>query len=168
MTISPDTNVLVRMVARDDLAQAQAADNLMGQASKIVISVTSLAEFVWVLRYTYGFSREITSLAIQTLLNVGNVLVDRPAADAGLAALSAGRDFADGVYRIRRPVAGSGSVRILRQEGAQGARATRLPDPAAQLEPRLHKPSPLPAGPFRLHRSRPFAACCFPPAAVPV
>ncbi len=85
------------MVTRDDPAQAQAADTLMEQASRIAISLTSLSEFVWVLRFNYKFSRDNTLLAIQTLLDVDNVVVNRQAAEAGLAALSAGGDFADGV-----------------------------------------------------------------------
>ena len=49
-----------------------------------------LCEFVWVLRRVYSFGRDDTS-------DAGNVVVDRPAADAGLAILKACGDFADGL-----------------------------------------------------------------------
>ena len=97
MTIAVDTNVLVRLVTRDDEAQAQATDAVLEQASRIAVSLTSLSEFAWVLRGVYGFPREDIVSAIQMLLDVHNVAVDRPAAEAGLAVLRAGGDFADGV-----------------------------------------------------------------------
>ncbi|HEY1502032.1 MAG TPA: hypothetical protein VGF88_20825 [Acidobacteriaceae bacterium] len=54
-------------------------------------------EFVWVLDRVYGFGRDEISDAIHALLNSANVVVNRAPADAGLAVLNAGGDFADGV-----------------------------------------------------------------------
>ncbi len=42
-------------------------------------------------------SKEIVSAAIRALLDTSNVVMNRPAVEAGLAALDAGGDFADGV-----------------------------------------------------------------------
>ncbi|MGY3611506.1 VapC toxin family PIN domain ribonuclease, partial [Bradyrhizobium sp. Lot11] len=42
-------------------------------------------------------SRDDVSQTIRDLLNAGNVAMNRPAVEAGLAVLEAGGDFADGV-----------------------------------------------------------------------
>ena len=52
---------------------------------------------MWVLRRVYSFGRDDVSAALEALLDAGNVAVNRPAVDAGLAILKAGGDFADGL-----------------------------------------------------------------------
>ena len=94
--IAVDTNVLIRGVVRDDLAQAEAADKVLKGASLIAVALPCLCEFVWVLRRVYGFSTEDIASALQALLDTGNVVLNRPAVEAGLAFLLAGGDFADG------------------------------------------------------------------------
>jgi len=95
--VAVDTNVLVRAVVRDDPEQAEAAAKLLAQAELIAVALPCLCEFVWVLRKVYGFQVADVADAIRTLLNVSSVEVNRPAAEAGLPALEAGGDFADGV-----------------------------------------------------------------------
>jgi predicted nucleic-acid-binding protein len=95
--VTVDTNVLVRAVVRDDEDQAKAAAALLKEAELIAVPLPCLCEFVWVLRRMYGFGRDDIAAAIEALLNAGNVAVDRPAAEAGLAVLKAGGDFADGL-----------------------------------------------------------------------
>ena len=97
MKITPDTNILVRAVVRDDVKQARAAAKLLKEAEVIAVSLTSLCEFVWVLRRVYSFGQKEISAALDALLDTGNVVLNRPAVDAGLAVLDAGGDFADGV-----------------------------------------------------------------------
>jgi predicted nucleic-acid-binding protein len=97
MNITPDTNILIRAVVRDDLKQARAAARLLKEAELIAISLPVLCEFVWVLRRVYDFSHQEISAAIEALLNAGNVVVNRPAVDFGLVLLNAGGDFADGL-----------------------------------------------------------------------
>jgi predicted nucleic-acid-binding protein len=97
MKITPDTNVLVRAVVRDDVKQARAAARLLKEAEVIAVSLPSLCEFVWVLRRVYNFGVQDISSAIAALLDAGNVVVNRPAVDAGLAILDEGGDFADGL-----------------------------------------------------------------------
>ncbi len=97
MTITPDTNILVRAVVRDDVKQAKAATKLLKEAQTIAVSLSSLCEFVWVLRRLYNFGTQDISAAIEALLDTANVSVNRPAVDAGLAILNRGGDFADGV-----------------------------------------------------------------------
>jgi predicted nucleic-acid-binding protein len=97
MKITPDTNVLVRAVVRDDVKQARAAAKLLKDADTIAVSLTSLCEFVWVLRRVYKFGPQDIAAAIDALLDAANVAVDRPAVGAGLAILNSGGDFADGL-----------------------------------------------------------------------
>jgi predicted nucleic-acid-binding protein len=56
-----------------------------------------LCEFVWVLRRVYGFSQKDIGTALEALLDVSNVEVNRAAVEAGLAVHNAGGDFADGL-----------------------------------------------------------------------
>jgi predicted nucleic-acid-binding protein len=52
---------------------------------------------VWVLSQGYKIPPRDIAEAIRRLTNSANVVVNRPAAEAGLALLEAGGDFADGV-----------------------------------------------------------------------
>ena len=97
MKVTVDTNVLVRAVVGDDETQAGAAAKLLTDADIIAVSLPCLCEFVWVLRRVYSFGQDDISAAIEALLDAGNVAVNRPAVDAGLAILKAGGDFADGL-----------------------------------------------------------------------
>jgi predicted nucleic-acid-binding protein len=97
MKVTVDTDVLVRAVVRDDQRQARAAAKLLKEAELIAVSVPCLCEFVWVLRRVYNFGQQDISAALEALLNASNVAVNRPAADAGLAVLNEGGDFADGL-----------------------------------------------------------------------
>lgn len=97
MKISPDTNVLIRGVVRDDVAQTRAADKVFKEATTLAVSLHTLCEFVWVLRSTYGFCKEDVSAAMKALVNIPKVSVNRQAVEAGLAILQTGGDFADGV-----------------------------------------------------------------------
>ena len=97
MKVIADTNVLARAVLQDDPQQEQAAAAMLERASLIAISLPTLCEFVWVLRRGADLSKEDVALSIRDLLDAGNVSMNRPAVEAGLAVLEAGGDFADGV-----------------------------------------------------------------------
>lgn len=97
MKISVDTNVLIRAVVGDDPKQARAAGRVLKEASLIAVSLPCLCEFVWVLRRVYGFDPAAIAGAIRALLDTRNVVMNRPAVEAGLALLDAGGDFADGI-----------------------------------------------------------------------
>ncbi len=97
MKISVDTNVLVRAVLQDDPQQARAASTLLKKASLIAISTPCLCELVWILRRGAKLPKEDVAQTIRDLLNTGNVVINRPAVEAGLAILETGGDFADGI-----------------------------------------------------------------------
>jgi predicted nucleic-acid-binding protein len=97
MKITADTNILVRAVVRDDAKQGRAAARLLKDAELIAVPLPCLCEFVWVLDRVYSFGRQDIRAALDALLNAGNVVVDRPAVDAGLAVFAAGGELADGL-----------------------------------------------------------------------
>lgn len=97
MNISVDTNVLARVVLQDDPAQARAASRLLKQASLIAVSLPCLCELAWLLLRGAKLSKDDVAAAIRALMHTGNVVMNRPAVEAGLAILEAGGDFADGV-----------------------------------------------------------------------
>ena len=97
MKVTVDTNVLVRAVVNDSESQVAAAAAVLKDAEIIAVTLPCLCEFVWVLRQVYRFGTDDISAAIQALLLAGNVAVNRPAAEAGLAVLNAGGNFADGL-----------------------------------------------------------------------
>ena len=97
MKVAVDTNVLVRAAVCDDKEQTEAAMRIMARAEMVAVAVSCLCEFAWVLRSVYGYRAPSIARAIRLLLAAENVETDRQVAEAGLAMLDAGGDFADGV-----------------------------------------------------------------------
>ena len=97
MRIAVDTNVLVRAAVRDDAEQYESSTKLMSRAEVVAVALSSLCEFVWVLRSVYRFRSDEVAKAIRVVLAAENVETSWPAVEAGLAMLDAGGDFADGV-----------------------------------------------------------------------
>jgi predicted nucleic-acid-binding protein len=95
--ITADTNVLIRAITGDDARQAKAAQNALQRADVVALALPALCELVWVLIQGYKISAPDVSETIVRLINAANVVVNRPAVEAGLALLRAGGDFADGV-----------------------------------------------------------------------
>lgn len=96
MKITADTNVLARAFLEDHPEQSKVAQTVLKRAEIVALPLTTLCELVWVLR-TYKVGPVDIAATIQDLINGDNVVVNRPAAEAGLAMLNAGGDFADGV-----------------------------------------------------------------------
>jgi predicted nucleic-acid-binding protein len=96
MKITADTNVLVRALAEDHAEQSKAAQIALRNADIIALTMPTLCELVWVLR-SYKIQSSDIAETLRGLLNGANIVVNRPAAEAGLAVLDAGGDFADGV-----------------------------------------------------------------------
>ena len=62
-----DTNVLVRLIARDDAAQTAIAENLI--AGGVWVPVVALAEAIWVVGSIYEFSNSELARAVEMVLN---------------------------------------------------------------------------------------------------
>ncbi len=97
MKITADTNVLVRAMTGDDKRQSKVAQAELVKADVVALALPALCELVWVLSQGYKIPSAEIAEAIRRLMNSVNVKVNRTAAEAGLALLDAGGDFADGV-----------------------------------------------------------------------
>src|SRR5450432_1761185 len=97
MKITADANVLVRAITGDDERQSKVAQAELAKADVVALALPALCELVWVLSQGYKIPSAEIAEAIRRLMNGANVVVNRPAAEAGLALLDAGGDFADGV-----------------------------------------------------------------------
>jgi predicted nucleic-acid-binding protein len=97
MKITADTNVLVRAITSDDVRQSKVAEAELANADVVALALSALCELVWVLSQGYKIPSAEIAEAIRRLVNGGNVVVNRPAVEAGLALLDAGGDFADGI-----------------------------------------------------------------------
>ena len=97
MKIAADTNLLVRIMTEDDPEQSVIAQAEIARADLVAIATSALCELVWVLSQGYRKSPAVIADALHRLFSASNVAIDRGAAEAGLAHLEAGGDFADGV-----------------------------------------------------------------------
>lgn len=96
--LAVDTNVLVRLVTRDDPDQAQRARALF-ERERLWISRTVLLETEWVLRYSYLLERSTIVLALRGILGLNNIEVESPLTVArALDWFEAGLDFADALH----------------------------------------------------------------------
>ncbi len=79
-----DTNVLVRLLARDDAKQVSAAEQFVGKGAWL--SHLALAEATWVLDSVYGLDPTEIATAIDMILNHKDLAVqDADAVEAALA-----------------------------------------------------------------------------------
>jgi predicted nucleic-acid-binding protein len=79
------------------MRQSAIAQSELAKAELVAVALPALCELVWVLSRGYKISAPDIAETIRRLINSANVVVNRPAADAGLALLDVGGDFADGV-----------------------------------------------------------------------
>jgi predicted nucleic-acid-binding protein len=97
MKITADTNVLVRAMTGDDKRQSKVAQAQLAEADVVALAIPALCELVWVLSQGYKIPPADIAESIRRLINAANVVVNRPAVEAGLTMLDAGGDFADGI-----------------------------------------------------------------------
>jgi predicted nucleic-acid-binding protein len=131
MKITADTNVLVRAIVGDNAQQGKAAKTALKKADMVALAIPALCELVWVLSQGYKIPSGDIAEAIRRLMNGANVVVNRPAAEAGLALLDAGGDFADAAIAYEGNWLGAESFVSFDKEAvklmeAQGASALLL------------------------------------------
>lgn len=97
MRITADTNILVRAITGDNETQSKIAQAELAKAEVVALALPALCELVWVLSQGYKSPSADIAQAIRRLMNAANVVMNRPAVEAGLALLEKGGDFADGV-----------------------------------------------------------------------
>jgi predicted nucleic-acid-binding protein len=124
-----DTNVVVRLLVRDDEEQYRRAElifRLATAGSGVWLASVVLVEVVWVLRVAYKFDRATAAASLRRLIDTEGVQVeDRPTTHLALAAFEAGAaDFAD--YLILESARRDGALplhtfdeRLSRSDGAK-------------------------------------------------
>ena len=95
-----DTNVVVRLLVRDDEAQCRRAEQLYRRAiatGGVWISSVVIVETAWVLRVAYSFDRPAISTALKRLVRAEGVIAEDEAATLrAIAAFETGpADFYD-------------------------------------------------------------------------
>jgi predicted nucleic-acid-binding protein len=95
--VTPDTNILVRVLVEDDPKQSRLAEATLRSAELVALTLPALCECVWVLSRGYKIESEAIADRIRRMTASANVIANRAAVDAGLQMMTDGGDFADGV-----------------------------------------------------------------------
>jgi predicted nucleic-acid-binding protein len=97
-TRTVDTNILVRLLVKDDSEQWARVARLATDFSLIVLP-TVILETEWVLRSRFRFDRDLIVGLFRRLANTqGIVLVDHEEVLKAIEAFSTGMDFADAMH----------------------------------------------------------------------
>jgi predicted nucleic-acid-binding protein len=92
-----DTNIVVRLLARDNDDQLAIAEKLIGEP--FLILPTVILEAVWVLQVTYKVSRSELALKLNDLLGNSNaILVSGDALKQAVDDYAIGGDFGDSLH----------------------------------------------------------------------
>jgi predicted nucleic-acid-binding protein len=96
--ISVDTNILIRLLTKDDQSQYKKAFSLF-KKENIYIPTTVVLETEWVLRYAYNFTSSNIISAFRSLFGLPNVELEDPIEMAqALEWNKQGMDFADALH----------------------------------------------------------------------
>lgn len=96
--IAADTNILVRYLVEDDVAQTDRAEAVLRDGA-VFLPKTVLLETGWVLRTSYRFDRNAISAGLTGLLGLPGVKVEDASAIArALDWYRRGLDFADALH----------------------------------------------------------------------
>lgn len=131
MKITPDTNVLVRLLTADDAQQHRISKDVLDRADTVFLTLPTLCELAWVLGSRYRIEPALIARAMRGLLESKNVSASRPAVEAGLAMLDLGGDFADGIIAHEGKSSGADTFvsfdrKAVRLLATSGAAATLL------------------------------------------
>jgi len=93
-----DTNVVIRYLVADDVAQAARARKLI-DGNDVFVSTTVALETEWMLRSVYGFTASRCARGLADFFGLPRVtLEDATAVSKALAGIGDGIDFADGLH----------------------------------------------------------------------
>lgn len=96
--IALDTNVVVRLLVRDDPAQTDEAASLVA-GNEVLLTTSVLLETEWVLRSRYRVPRTTILVALRRLIGLDQLTLDQPAvATRVLDLFEGGLDFADALH----------------------------------------------------------------------
>jgi predicted nucleic acid-binding protein len=120
--IAADTNVVVRLLTRDDPAQ-HAKARLLFEREQVWLAKTVVLEAAWVLLSLYAFEEREILAALTSLLGLPSVAVEGSLEVAAAIALAEqGLDFADAMHLTSRP-GGAAFVSFDRSFASRASRA---------------------------------------------
>lgn len=92
-----DTNVLVRLLVEDDEEQSRQAEAFVRSAGRVFVSHVVMVETAWVLTGAHGMTREQLSRALEIMLAMDSLAVERPeiVVEALKSFTNSKADFAD-------------------------------------------------------------------------
>ena len=92
-----DTNVLVRLVTKDDESQYKKAQAFVEKHQPVLVTQLSVLELVWVLMSRYNLNKDRTCRVVEALLETRELNIQAPAIlEAALKTWKKSRaDFAD-------------------------------------------------------------------------
>ena len=80
MLLAADTNILVRLLVSDDLAQQRAVTTRLqaieATGGRVLVTGVVLAELSWVLESAYGYGRDDIARAIEAVVTTSPFSVD--------------------------------------------------------------------------------------------
>lgn len=101
--VSVDTNVVVRFLTLDDVAQAGKSRQVFRE-NIVWISKTVILETEWVLRGAYRLSKEVINDTLRALVEMEDVMIeDYEVVQHALYSHKRGWDFADALHLMARP-----------------------------------------------------------------
>ncbi len=127
LTITPDTNVLVRAIVADDPEQTPLAQAALERAAVVALTSVALCALAWVLRSGYKQSSSDIAASIRALIQPGTVRFNRASVEADLAYLDAGGDYADGVIAHAGAELGGATFVTFDRRALDIAKAVGLP-----------------------------------------
>ena len=96
--IAVDTNLVVRLLTKDDPGQAKRAAKII-ESDDIFIPKTVMLETEWVLRHAYGIDKIAISEGFQKMMGLSNVRVeDQQSVIQAVSWYESGLDFADALH----------------------------------------------------------------------
>jgi len=126
LRVALDTNVLVRYLTWDDDIQSPRAAEAIEGAETVIVSGIVLCETARVLARSYKRPAADIAAVLRRFIQADSVDVDRPLAEAGLASLDRGGDFADGVILVEAERAKADQLMTFDQGFFQRAKSKRL------------------------------------------
>lgn len=122
-----DTNVVVRLLVADDLAQAACARAVVAEGP-VFLGTTVALEVAWVLGAAYRLPRARVAEALRAFCGLPTVTVETPAVLAqALDWFDQGMDFADALHLARSGHCDS-LLTFDRRFAASGAKAGSVPE----------------------------------------
>lgn len=96
--LAVDTNILVRILIREESDQGRLADSLLSSAT-LVVSETVLLESEWVMKSIMKIERHRIIEMLRSMLQLSAIEVaNRAAVEVAIDAHAAGLDFADALH----------------------------------------------------------------------